>query len=248
MFSLSELMNIPPTNVWGLRLLSYLFSLLQPRSEDVVLDLGYGGGSAALLLANRAKQAVGIDISRETIQHLSKQQNPKNVEFRALDATKNPPAELVNRFDKCICLDMLEHVEDRSSVLTFIQKSLKPEGQFVISFPVEKPEHGCNPITHEEAYDISQKLAADSRVIFIGKNWFAKMVDQIYKLVRMMLGLGKKEADVFENTVCYSLLVKPKKIYQLYKLGITMLFWLTQNAYREHSQGRRAIICGHTQN
>jgi len=239
-------MSIPLTNIWGLRLLSYVFDLLKPQKEDTILDLGCGSGSAVLLLANGVKHVVGIDISQDTVRFLSERQTPKNVEFRALDATREPPADLSSKFDKCICLDMLEHIENRSSVLAFIRNTLKPGGEFVISFPVEKTEHGCNPVTRAEVYGLAQQLTANSRIMFISKSWLARLIDRIYKLVRVVLRYGEKESDVFEDSVCYQILAKPGKIHWLYGLGIALLFRLTQNAYRENSMGRRAIIHGHT--
>lgn len=57
-------------------------------------------------------------------------ENPKhrNVEFYAMDVTKEPPKEFLNRFDKCICIDVLEHVENPAKLLEFVSSVLKTGG------------------------------------------------------------------------------------------------------------------------
>lgn len=122
------LLKLSPTNVWFLRLTKVIVALLAPTKEDTLCDVGCGAGQRVLLLAQYVKQAVGMDISPPVIDFLNQKTRRNNVSFHLVDATVEPPQEFVGAFHKCLCMDVLEHVEQPELVLNFINRITRPGG------------------------------------------------------------------------------------------------------------------------
>jgi 2-polyprenyl-3-methyl-5-hydroxy-6-metoxy-1,4-benzoquinol methylase len=125
-----DLIKAPLTNLYHMRTLELVLSNLNLSKDDLVLEIGLGSGFETFMHSKRSKRVVGIDISEPLIKLLKKSLRLDNVKFYTVDATKEPPNKFLGEFDKCICLDVLEHVEDPKSFLIFIQKILRPGGVF----------------------------------------------------------------------------------------------------------------------
>jgi len=72
------------------------FERLELSSEDVLLDVGTGTGGMVIAAANICQKAIGIDLSRRSLQlahQKAKRMNLKNVGF-AYGTFENPCAEL----------------------------------------------------------------------------------------------------------------------------------------------------------
>jgi SAM-dependent methyltransferase len=87
-------------------------------STDRVLDIGCGNGSLAKDVAGVANSVLGVDIDAHLIEKAKRKNNAPNLEYRALDATK----DLVNeKFDVIIMSNVLEHIEHRVKFLESIR-------------------------------------------------------------------------------------------------------------------------------
>jgi len=97
-----------------------------------VLDLGTGRGRLALMLASRAREVVGIDISEEMIRHARDAgRGVENVQFELGDALKlNYPA---HHFDVVSSMGMFPYVKDVVPFLREINRVLQPGGPLAFS-------------------------------------------------------------------------------------------------------------------
>jgi len=114
-----------------------------------VLDLGCGEGRHVIhACLEHNILGVGVDLSQRDLKTASERFSPfaaynPNSQFflQQTDATRLPFAD--SSFDKIICSEVLEHIENYSGVLHEIKRVLKPEGVLAISVPRAWPEKIC---------------------------------------------------------------------------------------------------------
>ena len=111
-------------------------SLSWPINQQWVLEVAIGTGRIAIELALRGANVVGIDISqamlnqtKSKIQALGIYQKVKLV---AGNAYTLPFAK--GSFDKCVCINALNHIPNTRRVIQEISRVLKPGGILVINF------------------------------------------------------------------------------------------------------------------
>ena len=111
----------------------------QYLKEGVLLDLGCGVGTFALLLAQKGFKTIGVDISKGAIlrcQENAKKLNLKNTEFILGNTIQNHFDK--DTFDGIICADIIEHLSDDllNKTLKNCHKWLKNNGVLIIhTFP-----------------------------------------------------------------------------------------------------------------
>ena len=118
---------------------------------DIVLDLGCGEGRHAIsAYVEGDVHAIGVDLSvtdlktaHEKFQSLDEElENPNsNLTLISGSALQLPFAD--NTFDKVICSEVLEHIDDYEGALKEIERVLKPGGLFCASVPRFWPEWIC---------------------------------------------------------------------------------------------------------
>lgn len=113
-------------------------------SDDIILEVGCGTGSTALLLATDVAQIVATDIADNMIEIASQKaldQGVSNVRFITAgifdDAIDNGP------YDVVLALNLLHLVEDANLAIQKINRFLKPGGMF-ISKTVCRPGRGAS--------------------------------------------------------------------------------------------------------
>jgi SAM-dependent methyltransferase len=144
---------------------AHVLRLAQPRPGDAVLDVGCGGGLFEQLLAGRVARVVGIDVSPEVVRSLREAGLPHGAEVELVDATRPTPPEIAGRFDRVLCMDVLEHVDEPSSVMRFVAGALRDTGVGVVSFPMEDREHG-RLIRRNDVLRMTRELGLPCRVRF----------------------------------------------------------------------------------
>jgi ubiquinone/menaquinone biosynthesis C-methylase UbiE len=131
--------------------------MLDPQPDDVILNVGCAWGYFEHhYLAGRVKRAVGIDYNEASINFAKEH---VEAEFYCASSNALPFAEVT--FDKVLCEDTLEHVDDEEGTLREIVRVLKPGGLLVLSVPNdflnildrEYPEH-----RHYSAADLRHLL------------------------------------------------------------------------------------------
>lgn len=107
------------------------------KISDIVLDLGCGNGQHSLKVAEKCRKVIGIDCNNLQLEIANKTANDrkiKNTRFVNYSLEKG----LVfkdNSFDKVLCLDVLEHLNNRKQFLLEVKRVLRPKGIAFIAAP-----------------------------------------------------------------------------------------------------------------
>jgi len=107
------------------------------RTSDKVLDLGCSNGQRSIKAAKKCKQLIGLDYDKKQLQIARNSINDlglKNITFKQYNLEKKLPFKN-KKFDKALCLDVLEHINNRDQLLKEIKRVLKPNGLTFISIP-----------------------------------------------------------------------------------------------------------------
>lgn len=125
-------------------------SWLDLTPEDHALEVASGAGGPALYLANHVGCYVtGIDANESGIatatQTAAKSNHTNRVTFKVANA--NAPLPFAdNFFDAIVCIDSMNHFENRLSVLKEWRRVLRPGGRAVFTDPVVI----TGPVTNDE--------------------------------------------------------------------------------------------------
>jgi SAM-dependent methyltransferase len=113
--------------------------LLDVREGLSVLDVGCGSGYLLRKAAGRAWLALGVDLdedrlraARDGLLH-AERPNCGLIEFAVADGRRLPFADA--SFDRIICTETLEHVEDVGQTLRELARVLRPGGRLAFSVP-----------------------------------------------------------------------------------------------------------------
>lgn len=113
-----------------------VIELLEPMSNDIILDVGCGNARDILKFAKECKYAYGIDLSDGMIKEGKKdiaRQNFKNVFLIVGSATDLPFAD--GSFDKISCSEVIEHIPEWEDAIKEMSRCLKNNGRLVITTP-----------------------------------------------------------------------------------------------------------------
>ena len=117
---------------------------LQYKKRDLVLtyvkpgraliDIGCGTGEFVCKLKDRFEELVGIDPDPFAIEFSrNRLGEEKKIAFYQQElGSLGFPTE---HFDVCLCLDVLEHIQDLNPLLDEIRRILKPGGEMIVSVP-----------------------------------------------------------------------------------------------------------------
>jgi len=115
---------------------TFIYKLLSPQKEDVVLDVGCASGRQLSMISNKIKEGYGVDIAQSFIDKASsfkEKNNIQNLFFQKSIIEELPFRD--NFFDKIICAEILEHVFNKDIALTEVLRVLKRGGILLITVP-----------------------------------------------------------------------------------------------------------------
>jgi cyclopropane fatty-acyl-phospholipid synthase-like methyltransferase len=109
-----------------------------PGPGDRVLDMGCGWGTLTFAMAPRAREVIGVDFSRRSVEICEEGREARgleNVRFLCRDAGDTGLEE--ESFDLAVAADLLEHLypEDTERVIGEAFRVLRPGGRFSIWTP-----------------------------------------------------------------------------------------------------------------
>ncbi|HVK22672.1 MAG TPA: class I SAM-dependent methyltransferase [Actinokineospora sp.] len=118
-------------NKHNLPLINAAVDKLAPGPDDVVADLGFGGGVGLALLLARAREVHGVDYSEPMVTRAALKfglDDRLRLHVGSMTALPLPDAEL----DGLITLNTIYFIEDLGTAFTEIARVLRPGGRGVI--------------------------------------------------------------------------------------------------------------------
>src|SRR5262249_41172258 len=110
------------------------YCIAQPLATGLsVLDAACGEGYGSFLLAQTAREVVGIDIAAEAIAHAQSRYAAPNLRYVEGSCTALPLADA--SVDLVISFETIEHLQQQSEMLAEFRRVLTPGGVLVISSP-----------------------------------------------------------------------------------------------------------------
>jgi len=119
--------------IWYEHWARYAFALEFAQGKRV-LDAACGEGFGSALLARRAREVTGVDISVQAVAHAqARYGGAANLRYVQGDCTRLdlPPAS----FDLIVSIETLEHVEAQEAMVAGFARVLADDGVFIVSSP-----------------------------------------------------------------------------------------------------------------
>lgn len=107
------------------------------KRDDVLLDLGCGGGAHTLEAAPLVQSVKGIDHSEKNLKiatHLAAEKKLTNIQFKKGNL-EQPLDEKNSTYSSILALDILEHLVNRKQFLEEAHRMLKNNGKLFLSVP-----------------------------------------------------------------------------------------------------------------
>ncbi len=175
----------------------------------MVLDVGCGRAALGQAIAEKGYQVWGIENAGEAIA-VAKNRIHRLVEYDLLDHERVAQDLGANRFDYLVFSDVLEHVYDPLSVLSFYSTFLKPGGKVFISVPnglawlhrlefllgrFEYRDSGILDRTHIRFFTTSsaKRMVRETGLDFMKLDCTPFIVRAFLPLIKAVLGGGKAE-------------------------------------------------------
>lgn len=131
-----------------LHLLSYYkFAAKMIGAQQRVMDVGCSEGLGTLILAEQARECIGVDLDREAIEHATATLATDKLTFHCVDALERP----FGRFDGITSFDVIEHIfpENADRFLSVLSQSLGDDGILIVGTPNITSDQYASPHTRD---------------------------------------------------------------------------------------------------
>lgn len=123
-----------------------------------VLDLASGEGYGTAILAENAREVIGLDLNERVIEAASEKYVLDNASFQVGDMIDMPFED--ESFDCIVCFEAVEHIEKQRESLKEIRRVLKQDGLLIMSSPNrERSEMEMDNPFHVHEMDREEFLA-----------------------------------------------------------------------------------------
>ena len=159
-------------------------------SNKAVLDLSSGEGFGTALLAQTAKNVLGVDISTEVIEFSKNKYIKDNLKFIQGNGS-NIPIDGTKIFDLISSFETIEHIVEKEQILMIeeFERLLKDDGLLIISTPNYEYTHDIlkyeNPYHKKELtlneFDLLLSGKFPYRIYFGQRNYYQNQIARIKK-------------------------------------------------------------------
>jgi SAM-dependent methyltransferase len=118
-----------------------------PPAVDAAVDLGCGAGRHSVLLAERARRVLAVDVSERMLEVARTERARSNVDYQRRGVLDVTPAD--GPFDVVLSVHTLFHVGDPTEVLPHVRSLVRPGGTVVVADIVD-PGGWRTPEFHQE--------------------------------------------------------------------------------------------------
>lgn len=106
------------------------------ETSDMVLNIGCGYGPQAIVYKDHFSQMFGVDITSSRLAYSLELNQPHSINnYYPICANVEVLPFASQQFDKAIAIDIIEHVQNPEQMCKEIYRTLKPDGQVLITFP-----------------------------------------------------------------------------------------------------------------
>jgi len=106
-----------------------LVSLLNPKKEDKILEIGCNQGRFVKHLRNYSNSVIGCDVNKDALSSTT----VKDLHFMSAEQLKFKD----NSFDKVVSSHTIEHIPNVKKAINEMERILKPQGKCVLVYPFE---------------------------------------------------------------------------------------------------------------
>jgi SAM-dependent methyltransferase len=214
-------------------MLTVNFRTLPLEKGDLVLDAGCGEGRHTFECFRHDCRILGMDLSHHSLLKtkyvLGQMEKRKEAKGSVLllrgDALRFPFAD--GTFDKIICAEVIEHVDDDRQGVAALARILSEGGKIAITVPTRMTEHLYDWLSEEYFRTpgghvrkvfprrLAEYLEGNNlRVYAVG---FAHAFHSPYWMLRCLSGLHKENAPIpalYKKVLYYSLFSKPLRFLE----------------------------------
>jgi len=148
------------------------YALAQSLVKDkVVLDIASGEGYGSFLIASKALKVIGVDISREAVDHAQMKYGGGNLSFMVGSADEIPISD--DSIDLIICFETIEHHDKHEEMMLEFKRVLKQEGKLLISSPDKL--HYSDQKSYKNPFHVKE----------LYQNEFEELLKRNFKFTRM---------------------------------------------------------------
>ena len=213
---------------WPLEKYYFVQKYITP--DSIVLDAACGTGFGSMLLAQKAKKVVAIDIDEPSIKRARASFSKDNLNFLEADVKKTTFPD--DYFDVIVSIETIEHLTeaDQALFLQELKRVLKKEGVLIISTPdkeVALAQGFCYGDFHEKEFNKEEflellksyfnKVELFGQGPFVKLSWGRKVLNFLKKIdvfkIRKLSLLKKytKKIDRFTSPVKFDYSLYPMK-------------------------------------
>jgi 2-polyprenyl-3-methyl-5-hydroxy-6-metoxy-1,4-benzoquinol methylase len=178
-----------------LHMLSYYkFAAKMIGAGQRVMDVGCSEGFGTVLLAEQARECVGVDLDRDAIEHASATLATDKLSFHCVDALERP----FGTFDAITSFDVIEHIfpDHADRFLSVLAQSLNADGILIVGTPNVTSGQYASPHTaagHVNLYSMDRMREALS-AHFVRTFMFAANDEMVHTgfapLAHYIIGMG----------------------------------------------------------
>lgn len=219
-----------------------ILSQLNPKLGMKILDVGCGRGfyEAAVASVYPGVKITGIDagtdyieIAKKAIKYLP---GSDNINFLQADARHLPFPE--GSFDRIICSDVLEHVNDDSSVVREIFRVLKKNGRAIFTVPVKNYPFMWDPTNF--MLELLLNIHLPSKIWWLSGIWADHV--RLYEENKLKSEVEDNGLTIINlwraTTYCF-----PFSHFILYGIGKNLVEWgIVQNSFNRFTYNRKPSV------